>query len=240
MRDEGGSIMTIETVKKLAAVAAGVGSGPLSLRFFTMLGVPVGGPARDSVVPLAFWLASSPIACCGPVYWRERAMAGRRLRQIETGAAGRRSRRTRRRRGPGVGLRTMKFPAADASLRYDATARLSTLTGAPRRSVASTCAVARVARARSRRAVLRCAPDGCPLRSLSLVAGALHCKRATAHADAPRALVTPAGCARRRRDRGATPQFWAKGLHPKNGAQWERSQNRRPAARAEAGIGESP
>jgi hypothetical protein len=27
-----------------------------------MLGVPVGGPARDSVAPLAFWLASSSIA----------------------------------------------------------------------------------------------------------------------------------------------------------------------------------
>lgn len=54
--------MTIEAVKKLAAVAAGVGSGPLSLRLFTMLGVPVGGPARDSVAPLAFWLASSPIS----------------------------------------------------------------------------------------------------------------------------------------------------------------------------------
>ncbi len=54
--------MTIETVKKLAAVAAGVGSGPLSLRLFTMLGAPVGGPARDSVAPLAFWLASSSIA----------------------------------------------------------------------------------------------------------------------------------------------------------------------------------
>ena len=54
--------MTIETVKKLAVVAAGVGSGPLSLRLFTILGVPVGGPARDSVAPLAFWLASSPIA----------------------------------------------------------------------------------------------------------------------------------------------------------------------------------
>ena len=54
--------MTVETMKKLAAVAAGVGSGPLSLRLFTELGVPVGGPARDSVAPLAFWLASSPIA----------------------------------------------------------------------------------------------------------------------------------------------------------------------------------
>ena len=54
--------MTIETVKKLAAMAAGLGSGPLSLRLFTELGVPVGGPAGDSVAPLAFWLASSPIA----------------------------------------------------------------------------------------------------------------------------------------------------------------------------------
>jgi hypothetical protein len=80
----------------------------------------------------------------------------------------------------------------------------ATLTGAPRRSGASTFAVARATRARSRHAVLRCAPDGCPLRSLPLVAGALHCKRATAYADAPRALVTLAGCARRRRDRGAT------------------------------------
>ncbi len=100
----------------------------------------------------------------------------------------------------------------------------ATLTGAPRRSGASTCAVACAARALSPRAVLRCAPDGCPLRSLPLVAGALHCKRATAHADAPRALVTPAGCARRRRDRGATPEFWVKGLPPKNGARWQRSK----------------
>jgi hypothetical protein len=48
-------------------------------------------------------------------------MAGRRLRQIE--AAGRCSRRTKPRGGPGFGLRTMMFPAADASLRYDATPR---------------------------------------------------------------------------------------------------------------------
>ena len=54
--------MTIETVKKVAAMAVAVGSGALSLRLFTMLGVQVGGPARDSVVPLAFWLASSSIA----------------------------------------------------------------------------------------------------------------------------------------------------------------------------------
>ena len=54
--------MTNETVKKLAALATGVGSGPLSLRLFSTLGVPVGGPAGDSVAPFAFWLASSPIA----------------------------------------------------------------------------------------------------------------------------------------------------------------------------------
>jgi hypothetical protein len=52
------SIMTNETVKKLAALATGVGSGPLSLRLFTTLGVPAG----DSVAPFAFWLASSSIA----------------------------------------------------------------------------------------------------------------------------------------------------------------------------------
>jgi hypothetical protein len=98
------------------------------------------------------------------------------------------------------------LPAADASLRYDATARSGNPDGRSAPLRRSTCAVAGAARALSRRAVLRCAPDGCPLRSLSLVAGALHCKRATAYADAPRAaLVTPAGCARRRRDRGATP-----------------------------------
>src|SRR6266851_328016 len=118
----------------------------------------------------------------------------------------------------------MMFPAVDARSAMTPPRVPATLTGAPRRSGASTCAVARAARALSRRAVLRCAPDGCPFRSLSLVAGALHCKRGTAHADAPRALVTPAGCARRRRDRGATPQFWVKGLPPKNGARWERSK----------------
>jgi len=56
------SIMTIGTVRKLAPLATGVGSGLLSLRLFTILGVPVGGPARDSVAPLAFWLAYSSIA----------------------------------------------------------------------------------------------------------------------------------------------------------------------------------
>ena len=54
--------MTNERLKKLAALATGVGSGPLSLRLFTILGVPVGGPAGDSVAPVAFWLASSSIA----------------------------------------------------------------------------------------------------------------------------------------------------------------------------------
>jgi hypothetical protein len=96
--------------------------------------------------------------------------------------------------------------ASPRSLRYDATARSGNSTSASRRFVARSFAVARPACARGHRAVLRCAPDGCPLRSLPLVAGALHCKRATAYAAAPRALVTPAGCARRRRDRGATRQ----------------------------------
>ena len=81
--------MTIETVKKLAAVAAGVGSGPLSLRLFAELGVTVGAPARDSVMPLAFWLASSSIAqiCAaalfigGSALWLCADLAKSRLRQ---------------------------------------------------------------------------------------------------------------------------------------------------------------
>jgi hypothetical protein len=81
--------MTIDRVKKLAAVAAGVGSGALSLRLFTMLDVPVGDPARDSVAPLAFWLASSPIAqvCAavlfigGSALWLAADFAKSRLRQ---------------------------------------------------------------------------------------------------------------------------------------------------------------
>jgi hypothetical protein len=81
--------MTIEAVKKLAAVSAGVGSGPLALRLFTILGVPVGGPARDSVAPLAFWLASSPIAqvcaaallICGSTLWLAADFAKSRLGQ---------------------------------------------------------------------------------------------------------------------------------------------------------------
>jgi len=81
--------MTIETVKKLAVVAAGAGSGPLALRLFTILGVPVGGPARDSVAPLAFWLASSSIAlvCAaalfisGSALWLAADLAKSRLEQ---------------------------------------------------------------------------------------------------------------------------------------------------------------
>jgi hypothetical protein len=51
-----------------------------------------------------------------------------------------------------------------------------------------------------------------------MVAGALHCKRATAHADAPKALATRAGCVRRLRNRGATPQLWVKGCARKVGS----------------------
>jgi hypothetical protein len=81
--------MTNETVKKLAALATGVGSGLLSLRLFTMLGVPVGGPAGDSVGPVAFWLASSSIAqvCAaalfvgGSILWLAADWTKSRLRQ---------------------------------------------------------------------------------------------------------------------------------------------------------------
>jgi hypothetical protein len=84
-----GSIMTNETVKKVAALATGVGSGPLSLRLFTILGVPVGGPAGDSVAPFAFWLASSSIVQVsaaalfigGSVLWMAADLAKSRLGQ---------------------------------------------------------------------------------------------------------------------------------------------------------------
>ena len=81
--------MTNETVKKLAALATGVGSGPLSLGLFSTLGVPVGGPAGDSVAPFAFWLASSSIAqvCAaalfvgGSILWLAADLAKSRLGQ---------------------------------------------------------------------------------------------------------------------------------------------------------------
>src|SRR5579864_4103834 len=83
------SMIANETVKRLAALATGVGSGPLSLRLFSTLGVPVGGPAGDSVEPLAFWLASSSIAqiCAaalfigGSVLWLAADFAKSRLGQ---------------------------------------------------------------------------------------------------------------------------------------------------------------
>ena len=56
------SMIQNDTVKRLAAVAAGLGIGPLSLRLFTAVGFPAVSPGRDSVEPLAFWLASSSIA----------------------------------------------------------------------------------------------------------------------------------------------------------------------------------
>ena len=111
------------------------------------------------------------------------------------------------------------FPAADASLRYDATARAGNPGG---RS------------APLRRKHLRGCPRGArsqpshgPRRSearMAVRSTRFHWWPALSTANAPplrrtpRALVTPAGCARRRRDRGATPEFWVKGLPPKNGA----------------------
>ena len=73
-----------ETVKRLAALAAGIGIGPLSLRLFTAIGFPASGPAYDSVAPLALWLASSSVAqfCAaglvigGSVVWLVADLAG--------------------------------------------------------------------------------------------------------------------------------------------------------------------
>ena len=56
------SMIANETVKRLAALAAGIGIGPLSLRLFTVVGFPAAGPAYDSVAPLPLWLASSLVA----------------------------------------------------------------------------------------------------------------------------------------------------------------------------------
>src|SRR5216683_2949689 len=88
------SIMTNETVKKVAVLASGVGSGPLSLRLFTILGVPVGGPAGDSVAPFAFWLTSSSIVQVsaatlfigGSVLWMAVDLAKSRLGQRDSRA----------------------------------------------------------------------------------------------------------------------------------------------------------
>ena len=56
------SMIANDTVKRLAALAAGVGIGPLSLRLFTAIGLPAVSPGHDSVAPLALWLTFSPIA----------------------------------------------------------------------------------------------------------------------------------------------------------------------------------
>ena len=56
------SMIANDTVKRLAALAAGVGIGPLSLRLFTVIGFPAVSPGHDSVAPLALWLTFSPIA----------------------------------------------------------------------------------------------------------------------------------------------------------------------------------
>jgi hypothetical protein len=78
------SMIANETVKRLAALAAGIGIGPLSLRLFTAVGFPAPGPAYDSVAPLALWLASSSVAqfCAaglvigGSVVWLAADLAG--------------------------------------------------------------------------------------------------------------------------------------------------------------------
>jgi len=78
------STIANETVKRLAALAAGIGIGPLSLRLFTAVGFPAPGPVYDSAAPLALWLASSSIAqfCAaglvigGSVVWLAADLAG--------------------------------------------------------------------------------------------------------------------------------------------------------------------
>jgi hypothetical protein len=78
------SMIANETVKKLAALEAGVGIGPLSLRLFAVVGLPTAGPAYDSAAPLALWLASSSVAqfCAaglvigGSVVWLAADLAG--------------------------------------------------------------------------------------------------------------------------------------------------------------------
>jgi len=77
------SMIENDTVKRLAALAAGVGIGPLSLRLFTAIGFPAVSAGHDSVAPLALWLTSSPIAqvCAivlavgGSVLWLEADLA---------------------------------------------------------------------------------------------------------------------------------------------------------------------
>ena len=78
------SMIANETVKKLAALAAGIGIGPRSLRLFTVVGFPTAGPVYDSAAPLALWLASSSVAqfCAaglvigGSVVWLAADLAG--------------------------------------------------------------------------------------------------------------------------------------------------------------------
>ena len=78
------SMIANETVRRLAALAAGVGIGPLSLRLFSVVGFPATGPVYDSAAPLALWLASSSIAqfCAaglvigGSVVWLAADLAG--------------------------------------------------------------------------------------------------------------------------------------------------------------------
>ena len=100
------SMIANVTVKKQAALATGIGIGPLSLRLF-VLGIPIAGSAHDSVLPLALWLTFSLVAqfCAAVlVVGGIVGMAGRRLGWIRPGAARRRPTRTRPRGGASVGL----------------------------------------------------------------------------------------------------------------------------------------
>lgn len=80
-----GSMIANQTLKKLAALATGVGIGPLSLRLVVAIGLSNVGQTQDSVVPFAVWLTFSSIAqfgaialvVAGGVVWLAADLAGR-------------------------------------------------------------------------------------------------------------------------------------------------------------------
>jgi hypothetical protein len=166
-------------------------------------------------------------------------MACRRLGWIRPGAERRWRTRTRPRGGKGVGLAAMTLHAVSRSLRYDATARPGNSASAARRSGAGS------PRLPARRALAAVTRSCVPLRmAVRLVR--FHWWPALFTASTPpltrarprrlsRPQVTCAGGGI-----AVQPLSLGEGVAPeKMVREWERSKNRRPAARAEAGAGES-
>jgi hypothetical protein len=121
----------------------------------------------------------------------------------------------------------------------DATARPGGPAGASHRSLLNSSAATRAARARNRRAVLvqQLDSDGDPPCSLEVVAGPLHCKRATVQADAQGACHV---CRLRAPAMGIwrNPSWFVNGLPLKNGAQWSATEtDALPPERERAGKG---